>query len=134
MAFGFGKGWTPQRIIASLIMFLITPLLYIGTFNSFFAAGIAYTVENWLLVFLAGILVFFLFIVLLLVIFLFATVISPLVLVGATVSLFLIPVLFIFSFNLLLAAAVPITIQSYLLVGVTIVGIWILSAFVSRVR
>jgi hypothetical protein len=128
------KAWTPLRFLVFLVMLTITPLIYIAAFNYFFAADIAYSVDNWLLAFLAGILVFILFIALLLVAMGGFAIAGPIGAVFALAAIFSLPLLFIFSFNLLLGVAVPYTVNTYLLVGATMVGVYLLSQVIEQVR
>jgi hypothetical protein len=124
--------WTPLRVMVFMIMLVVIPLIYIAAFNQFFGTGIVYTPENWLLTFLALILVFLLFLVLVIVAVGGAAIAGPLGVVLALVAILSLPVLFIFSFNLLLGESVPYTVYTYLLVAVTIIGIWLLGALVDK--
>lgn len=128
------KGLTPLRTIVWLIMLLVVPLIYIAAFNQFFGTGITYTVDNWILAFLVGVLVVLIFIVLLVVIKLGGAVSGPLGVVLAFAAILALPLLYIFSFNLLLSTSVPYTIYTYLLVLLTMIGIWLLSTVTSKVR
>src|SRR5438093_804107 len=105
--------WTAQRIVLALFLTLITPILYIYAFNALFGTGIAYTVDNWLLAFLVSFLALLLFIAFELVATGAGKVWGALGYVLAIVGILLIPILFIFAFNLLLSVAVPYTIVSY---------------------
>lgn len=121
---------TPLRLLVLLILVAVTPLIYIAAFNYFFNVGIAYTIDNWLLVFLVGILMFILFLVFEVIAFGVGKVLGPLGVLLAILGLFLIPVLYIFSFNLVLRETVPINVTSYILVAVTILGIGFGSRFI----
>jgi len=120
------QAWTPGRLITFLVMLTIVPLIYIAAFNQFFGTGIAYTVDNWLLAFLVGILVILLFLVLLLIALGGFAIAGPLGIMLAIIAILALPVLYIFAFNFLLGTAVPYTVYTYLLVAGTIIGIYIL--------
>lgn len=126
--------WTPIRVLVFLIMLALIPLIYIAAFNQFFSTGIAYTPETWLLAFLAGVLVFMLFLVLLFIAMGGMVIAGPLGVVLVIVAIFALPVLYIFSFNLLLGTSVPYTVYTYLLVAVTMVGVYILGSLSAKVR
>jgi hypothetical protein len=123
----------PRRIFGSIIMLFLGPLIIIAAFNHFFAVNIPWTFEIWVMVFLVGILAALLFIGLFFLLFLGGAVISPVVgVVLAIVGIFLLPVIYIWSFNVLLSTAVPITMESYFLVGLVLIGTAFLSGLVKR--
>ncbi len=125
----------PQKLISTIIMLAIAPLLYIAAFNSFFDVGIPWTIDSWFLVFLVGMLTFILFMVLFLLVILGgAALAGPFGFILGLVVLFALPVLFIISFNVLLATTVPITVTSYGLVALTMIGVWVISTVVEGVK
>ena len=127
------QAWTPVRVMVFLIMLAIVPLIYIAVFNQFFGTGIAYTPETWLLAFLVGVLVILLFFVMLIIAVGGFALAGPVGVMLAIIAILALPVLYIFSFNLLLGSSVPYTVYTYLLVAVTIIGIYILGQVAEKV-
>ena len=52
----------PRRVLGSIIMFFLAPLIIIAAFNHFFAVNVPWTFESWVVVFLVGVLTVILFI------------------------------------------------------------------------
>jgi len=125
----------PRRVLGSIIMFFLAPLIIIAAFNHFFAVNVPWTFESWVVVFLVGVLTVILFIGVMFLLFFGGAAVSPVV--GAIlviVGFFLLPVIYIWSFNVLLATAVPITVESYFLVALVMIGNVLLSGLVKGVK
>jgi hypothetical protein len=120
--------WNAQRIMLAIFLTLLAPIVYIYAFNGLFGAGIAYTVDNWLRVFVVSILSLILFVAFELLAYGFGKVISPVGAVLALVGIVLIPLFFIFAFNLIMNSLIPYTVVSYFLVAVVLIAVWLGSA------
>lgn len=121
-----------RRAVGTIVMSVLAPFIYIAAFNYFFATGIPWTFTSWLIAFLASLLAVILAAVLIIALGLGGAIVNPFLgIVLIVASLFLLPVLFIFAFNLLLATAVPITVESYFVVGLVLLGEMVLSGMVT---
>jgi len=125
----------PRRILGSIIVFFLAPLVVIAAFNHFFAVNVPWTFESWVAVFLVGVLSVVLFIGVIFLLFFGGVIVSPVVgIVLIIVGFFLLPVIYIWSFNALLDTAVPITVESYFLVALVLIGNALLSGFVKGAK
>ena len=113
-----------RRGIESIVMLILSPILYIASFNYFFDLSIPITPLSWFLVFLASLLAGVIIVALILLStvgwFVVGKGIPGFIALGA--ALLSIPVIFILSFNFLMKTAVPITGESYLLVGLVMLA------------
>jgi len=118
-----------RRLLLALVLVFIAPVLYIAGFNGLLGTSIAYTVNNWILVFLTEILVLLVF----LVAFLIAKfILSPIgkrraALIALIVLLLLLPVLFIWAFGVVVGVQVAYTLESYVLVFALIIAVALIS-------
>jgi len=120
-----------NRLLGTLIVLILGPIITIVAFNYFFMTGIALTLETWILVFLVEVLAALLFIglVLLSVVgFAFLKGLPGLIIIGA--AILSLPIILIISFNFLMKTSVPINFTSYLIVGLIMVATAILSGIV----
>ena len=117
--------------LGRIIWAVLSPLFIIAAFNGLFKAGIPWTLESWVLMFLAGI-VAIVIIVLLFLSSILGFAAHPLVGFAITIAaLIAIPIIYIASVNSLLNTMVPTTFQSYLLVTVILIGSALISGLVS---
>ena len=104
-------------------MLLFSPIIYIGMFNAFFGANVAWTFENWLVMVVLQIIAAIMFLVLLIVaiIGVLAAKSGWLIIIVAIILVLALPAIVIFAFNLTFHASVPINIWTYLLVVLTFI-------------
>src|SRR5213594_1135842 len=118
-----------RRLLLAAFLIFLAPLLYIAGFNGLLGTSIAYTADNWILVFLVQILVLLVF----LVIFLIGKfMLSPIgkrnaALIMLIVALLLLPILFIWAFGLVVGVAVGYSLESYVLVFALIIIVALVS-------
>jgi len=113
---------TPRSAVGSAIAFFLSPFIYILAFNHFFALNIPMTFESWFAVFLVGILFALVFIGLL-ILGLGSALLSSVLAIALIIGLLLLtPVIYIWSFNVVLNTSVPIALETYALVVVTFVA------------
>lgn len=119
---------TRRRVLLFALLLVLAPLLYLIGFNSL-GAAVPYNIDNFILAFMAQILVFLVFIGVFIVA---AFVLRPLgarngAIVSIVAALALLPLLLIYAFDLVLRVSVPYNIETYVLSLVLIVAITLIS-------
>ena len=117
--------------VGRIVWSILSPLFIIAAFNGLFKAGIPWTIESWVLVFLASIVSIIVIVLLFLSSILgFAAhfAIGVAIIIAAFVA---IPIVYIWSINSLLQTTIPTTFHSYGLVLLVLIGSALISGLVS---
>jgi len=123
-----------QNFLGTILMLVFAPVIYIAAFNAYFGTSIPWTFESWLLAFIVGVVAALVFIGAFLIGLLGGVALfkGPGVLV-AIGTLFALPLIYIYAFNLVMRTEVPYSGQSYLFVGAVLFAVAVLSGLLRRV-
>src|SRR5439155_22658713 len=116
----------------SLFLIILAPILYILGLNALGVTSppIALTLANWILVFLAEILVLIIFLVSFLILYFGMAPIMKnknAALIALIIVLLLLPIIFIFAVSLVVGVAIGYTLESYVLVFALIIIVALIS-------
>jgi len=121
-----------KRLLVSLFLIILAPILYILGLNALGVTSppIALTLANWILVFLAEILVLIIFLVSFLILYFGMAPIMKnknAALIALIIVLLLLPIIFIFAVSLVVGVAIGYTLESYVLVFALIIIVALIS-------